>query len=312
MREMSNQPNQIMIGPFVDFEKNPILGPGRGFCSKGVYNPAVVKDKDTYFMLFRAEGLGNSLTGRIGLARSEDGFNFTPHPDPILAPGEEFDRLGCEDPRVVRAGDTFYLTYVGNPGKYGVGNLCLATSKDLVHWEKHGSVLKPQKEWDRGQVKAGAILPERINGKYLMYFMGEKKPWRTAIGVAVSTDLFHWQELLDRPVLCPRKGYFDEKGVEPGPSPVLAAEGIWLIYCGWRKDHIYKVGAALFSRDDPCRLIERSDTPIFSPHKNWGDFFGGISNHVVPEGLIVEKNQWFLYYGAADRACCVAIWEAKK
>ena len=47
----------MIIGPFIDFEKNPIFGSGSGFYFKGVYNPAVVKDKGSYFMLFRAESL---------------------------------------------------------------------------------------------------------------------------------------------------------------------------------------------------------------------------------------------------------------
>ncbi|MBE0478955.1 family 43 glycosylhydrolase [Candidatus Aerophobetes bacterium] len=301
-----------MIGPFVDFEKNPILGPGKGFYSKGAYNPAVIKDKGVYFMLFRAESLEDSLTGRVGLAQSEDGFNFKPFPDPVIVPGKEFDKFGCEDPRLIKVKDTFYLTYVGNPGRYGVGNICLATSNDLIHWKKHGSILKPQKRWDKGQVKAGAILTEKIEGKYFMYFMGEKKPWQTAIGLAVSHDLFHWQEILDEPVVCPRKGYFDEKGVEPGPPPVLISDGILLIYAGWGENHIYKVGATVFSKSSPWKVIKRSDKPILSSIRDWGAFFGGVSNHIVPEGLVLEEGRWLLYYGAADRACCVALWEVKK
>lgn len=302
---------QTMIGPFVDFEENPLLKPGEGFYSKGAYNPSVIKWKGQYYMLYRAESLENSLTGRIGLARGSSPFTFTPDPEPVVIPGEEFDRFGCEDPRVVQIGNTFYLTYVGNPGRYGRGNICLATSKNLTCWQKQGSILNPAKEWDRGQVKAGAILPQRIRGKYLMYFMGEKEPWVTAIGLAVSDDLFHWQEIFDRPVLSPRKGYFDGKGVEPGPPPVLTREGIWLIYSGWSEDNLYKTGAALFSRNDPSRVIKRSDRPILSPARNWGNFFGGVSNHIVAQGLIVEENCWFLYYGAADRVCCVALWEVK-
>ncbi|MCD6406767.1 family 43 glycosylhydrolase [Candidatus Aerophobetes bacterium] len=297
-----------MIGPFRDFEENPILVPGQGFYSKGAYNPAVIKNNGIFFMLYRAEATNESLTGRIGLAKSINGFNFTPYPHPVLTPGEDFDRFGCEDPRIIRIGDTFYLTYVGNPGRYEVGNICLAISKDLIHWKKHGSIFKPESNWNKGQVKAGAILPEKINGKYFMYFMGENEPWKTAIGLATSSDLFQWDEPLKEPVLYPRKGYFDSKGVEPGPPPILTKEGIWLIYSGWGDDHTYKVGAALFSRDDPAKIIKRTEKPILYTKTNWGDFFGGISNHTVPEGLVIEKEHWLLYYGAADRACCVALW----
>ncbi len=300
-----------MIGPFLDFKQNPVLMPSSSFDSKGAFNPAVLKEGNDYFMLYRAESLEDGLTGRIGLARSQDGVNFVRHPEPVIVPDKDFDRFGCEDPRLVKIGDTYYLTYVGNCGKYERGNIRLATSEDLIHWKKHGPVLNPQKDWDRGQVKAGAILQQPIDSKYIMYFMGEKEPWKTAIGLAHSIDLVNWHEPLDEPVLLPRKGYFDSQGVEPGPPPLLTSEGIWLIYCGWAEDCVYKVGAALFSRKDPSIIVERSDEPILKAAKNWGKTFGGISNHAVAEGLVKEGNRWLLYYGAADRACCLAIWEER-
>lgn len=299
-----------MIGPFVDFEENPVLMPGSGLDSRGAFNPAVLKEGSDYFMFYRAESLEDGLTGRIGLARSQDGINFVRHPEPIIVPDRDFDRFGCEDPRLVRGDDAYYLTYVGNCGRYETGNICLATSRDLMHWEKHGPILKPQKDWDRGQVKAGAILAEPIEGKYAMYFMGEKEPWKTAIGIAYSNDLVNWYEPLDEPVLLPRKGHFDSQGVEPGPPPLLTKEGIWLIYCGWAEDCVYKVGAALFSNENPSAILERSDEPIFAA-KDWGKTFGGIANHIVAEGLVKDRNRWLLYYGAADRACCLAIWEER-
>jgi len=300
-----------MIGPFLDFKQNPVLMPGSGFDSKGAFNPAVIREGDDYFMLYRAERLEDSLTGRIGLARSQDGINFIRHPEPVMVPDEDFDRFGCEDPRLVKVGGTYYLTYVGNRGRYETVNICLATSNDLIHWKKHGSILILPKDWARGQTKAGAILPEKINDRYIMYFMGEKKPWKTAIGLAYSNNLVNWHEPVSEPVLLPRKGYFDSQGVEPGPPPLLTEEGIWLIYCGWAEDCVYKIGAALFSNEDPSVILERLDDPILITAKDWGKTFGGIASHTVAEGLVKDKNRWLLYYGATDRACCLAIWEER-
>jgi len=299
-----------MIGPFLDFNENPILTPGSGFDSKAAFNPAVIKEGTVYFMLYRAESLESESTGSIGLARSQDGINFIRHPEPVIVPDKDFDRIGCEDPRLVKVGGTYYLTYVGNRGGYETVNICLATSNDLIHWEKHGAILMLPKDWSRGQTKAGAILPEKINERYVMYFMGEKEPWKPAIGLAYSDDLINWDEPLSEPVLLPRKGYFDSQGVESGPPPVLTEEGIWLIYCGWAEDCVYKVGAALFSREDPSVILERSDEPILVA-KDWGKTFGGIANHIVAEGVVKDGNRWLLYYGAADRACCLAIWEER-
>jgi len=305
-----------MIGPFRDYKENPVLLPSTGFESKGAFNPAVIKEGNDYFMLYRAESLEDGLTGKIGLARSQDGINFIRYPEPVIVPDRDFDRFGCEDPRLIKIDDTYYLTYVGNSGGYGshswgwATNICLATSKDLMHWEKHGPIFKPQKDWDRGQVKSGAILPERINEKYIMYFMGETEPWKTAIGLAYSNDLVNWYEPLNEPVLLPREGYFDSQGVEPGSPPLLTKEGIWLIHSGWAEDCVYKVGAVLFSKEDPSVILERSDESILAA-KDWGKAFGGIANHTVAEGLVKDETRWLLYYGAADRVCCLAIWEER-
>lgn len=302
-----------MVGPFADYEGNPVLTPGSDFEAKAVYNPAVIvvdgvpsmNSGHRFWMLYRAEA-GDGCSGRIGLAWSEDGLHFTRHPQPVVVPEYDYEEMGCEDPRLVRIGGTFYLTYVGNSARSGPMHICLATSQDLLHWEKHGSILQPAHAWDSRQVKAGAILPEKVNGKYVMYFMGEAKPWETAIGIAYSDDLLHWYEPLDEPVLLPREGYFDSKGVEPGPPPAMLDEGILLVYCGWGDDHAYKPGWALFAREEPARVLACSGEPILEPAVDWGARFG-CTNHVVTESLLRHENRWWLYYGAADRVVCLAF-----
>ncbi len=301
----------VLIGPFKDYEENPILGPTDGFQSERLYNPSVMKEGERFFMFYRAEA-GDGVTGRIGLAESEDGFSFTCHKEPILTPSDDFDRGGCEDPRIVKLDGIFYLTYVGNSQRYHVSNICLATSKDLIIWRKWGTILSPKREgWNSGQLKAGVLVPEKINGKYVMYFMGEEKPWRSSIGMAYSEDLVHWVEPLDQPVLMPRPGYFDSQGIEPGPTPVILDEGILLVYNGWGADCIYKTSQVLFSKEDPTKLLWRASQPILKLSKDYGKEFGE-GNHCVAEGLVKVGNQWFLYYGAADRFTCLATYEEKK
>jgi len=305
------QSNNFPVGPFTDYPYNPILTPTEGFQCKGIFNPTVVREGEDFYMLYRAE-CNDGLTGRIGLAQSRDGFHFSCHSEPVLSPGEDFDKGGCEDPRVVKFEDTYFLTYVGNSTNYHVSNICLATSKDLLHWKKHGPVLQPKKgAWNSGQLKAGVIVPEKINGKYVMYFMGEERPWITAIGMAYSEDLFHWYESEERPIVAPRKNHFDCKGVEPGPTPLVINEGILLIYNGWSEDSIYKPGGLLFFKEEPTEILARTESPLLTPSRDYGKGLG-TGNHIVAEGLVKHKHQWFLYYGAADRVTCLAMYEEKR
>jgi len=226
-----------------------------------------------------------------------------------LCPDKGFDKGGCEDPRVVKVGDAHFLIYVGNSQKYHVSNICVATSEDLLHWRKHGPVLEARKgAWDGGQLKAGVIVPEKIDGRYIMYFMGEAKPWVSGIGIAYSDDLYHWEEPLDQPIVLPRDGFFDCKGIEPGPNPVLINEGILLIYNGWGEDNIYRPGGVLFSKEKPTMILKRTDEPLLNLSRDYGRRYG-TGNHCVTEGLVRHKNQWFLYYGAADRVVCIAVYK---
>lgn len=77
--------------------------------------------------------------------------------------GQFFDIVGCENPRVVKFGDEYYLFYVGNDNKSTAGNICMAISYDLIHWEKQGEILQPMVDWECKQIKAPATEPTVIS-----------------------------------------------------------------------------------------------------------------------------------------------------
>jgi predicted GH43/DUF377 family glycosyl hydrolase len=198
---------------------------------------------------------------------------------------------GCEDPRIIQINDTFYLTYTAYDGE--TARLALAASKDLIHWKKKGIIIPL--EWS----KAGAILPRKVNDKYVMYF-GDKN-----ILIAYSDDLLNWT-VDEEPLLKPREGYFDNRIVEPGPPPVLLDEGILLIYNGSNKEIHYETGWVLISKNNPKKVIARSETPILSLSESW-ERYGQVPNVIFVEGMVQYKNTWFLYYGAADTYIGVAM-----
>lgn len=291
---------QWQLGPFQKYQGNPIITPqGNTWESKDVFNPAAWTDGETVYMIYRAEdstGIGQwNGTSRLGLAKSTDGLNFTRKPDPIMEPTEPWELPGgCEDPRIVQIDDTFYLTYTAYDGK--AARLALATSTDLVNWKKHGLIF-PDLEWS----KAGAILPERINGKYWMYF-GDTNIW-----TAYSEDLLHWT-MIEEPVLKPRKGKFDSRLVEPGPPPLMTKDGILLLYNAADEKLVYETGQVLFDAQDPTKLIARSDSSFLRPEAHL-EQEGQIPNVVFIEGLVQFKGKWFLYFGMGDSGIGVATSE---
>jgi len=88
--------------------------------------------------------------------------------------------------------------------------------------------------------------------------------------------------------------------VEPGPPPVMTNDGILLIYNGADNKLVYRVGWALFDKNDPRKLLARSEQPIFIPEKEW-EKVGQVPNVVFVEGLVREGNRWLFYYGGADK-----------
>jgi predicted GH43/DUF377 family glycosyl hydrolase len=138
-----------------------------------------------------------------------------------------------------------------------------------------------------------------------MYYLGDARGPNPQMGLASSDDLLHWTDALDHPVLGNRTGKFDARVVEPGPAPVVTADGIFLIYNGAGEDGVYATGWALFDKNDPAKVITRADAPIFSPTLEW-EKVGQVPNVIFVEGMVREANRWLFYYGGADKYIGVA------
>lgn len=319
---------------------NPILEPSSiskflcpvaqkevGWEERNVFNPAAVVRDGKVYLLYRAQD--NEMTSRIGMAVSADGLHFTREAEPVFYPGDDSMNIyewkgGVEDPRIVTGPDnTYYMTYTAYDGK--TARLCLASSKDLRTWQKHGLVLGDGKYIDTWS-KSGAIVTTRqgdnfvatkIDGKYWMYF-GD-----TDLFMAYSEDMIHWQVAENSEsrkmisVLHPRYGYFDSRLVEPGPFALISDSGILLLYNGSNAanfndpglpEFTYAGGQALFDPRYPYRLKERMTDNFIRPDKPY-ERTGEVNEVCFIEGLVYFRNKWFLYYGTADSRIAVAVKE---
>ncbi len=262
-------------------------------------------------MLYRAQDQHG--TSSLGYAISEDGVHFTRRPEPVLVPEASYEKGGgVEDPRLQKFGEAYYLTYTGYNNVDGAGpdkkdaQLCLATSTDLIHWQRRGIILPAyQGKWNVGWTKSGALIPEKISGKYWMYYLADAKGKGSQMGVAYSEDLLHWTEALDQPVVASRPGTFDSQVVEPGPAPIIVPQGILLIYNGADDKLVYSTGWVLFDRKDPTKVLARAEAPLFAPEKEW-EKVGQVPNVVFVEGMVKDGNRWLFYYGGADKHVGVA------
>lgn len=284
--------------------ETPIVSPqGNTWESAGAFNPAVIVRDGKFVMLYRAQNPAG--TSRLGYAESSDGIHFTRRRQPVLNPEADYEKDGgVEDPRLVQIGDSYYLTYTGYNKKDA--QLCLAESKDLIHWKRLGVIVPAYKgTWNRAWTKSGAIVPEKIDGKYWMYWLGTAEDKTDEMGLSSSTDLVHWREETETPVLPRRPGKFDSRVVEPGPPPLITRQGIVLVYNGADDQLVYRTGIVVFDRRDPRKVLYRSDEPVFVPARAW-EKVGQVPNVVFVEGMARKGSDWLFYYGGADKYVGVA------
>ncbi len=303
---------EFPLGPFTPYDGNPILSPqGAGWESGSVYNPAAVVRDGCVHLLYRAHA--DDLVSHVGLASSADGLAFERQPEPVLSPSEDWDRFGCEDPRVTEIDGTYYLTYSG--WDRASAQLCPATSEDLHTWTKHGPMFpgfdtfRPRDNGTgRTWSKAGGIVPVPVDGRWLMYF-GEGSLW-----YAWSDDLLHWEPgSNDHPVMTPTPpGTFGEYLVEVGPQPVVTNNGLILLLHNAAVKNAdgsvrYTCGQLLFSPDDPTRPLAQMTRPWLEPRTR-EDVEGLVPNVTFVEGLVHFKDTWFAYYGQSDSTVGVATY----
>lgn len=328
-----------VIGPFGRLSEDAVIKPDstkvflcpmRGEMVKwqesDTFNPAATLKDGKMVVLFRSEdnsatGIG-SRTSRIGYAETEDGVNMSIAPEPVLFPADDAQKElewpgGCEDPRVARTEDGLYVMMYTSWNR-DTPRLCVATSRDLVHWDKHGFAFRDAYDGRFSDMpcKSASIVTgldandelviEKINGRYLMYW-GEH-----FVNPAVSEDLVHWTPLLDENgellrIMEPREGKFDSALTECGPPAVHTKDGIVLIYNG-KSDETgaYCGGQALFDSKDPLKLVARTEEPFFVPEKEFEKTGQYVDGTVFCEGLVRYRGNWYLYYGCADSFVGVA------
>ncbi len=331
---------------------NPVISPdstSRFMCpmnqratdweSNDTFNPAATIKDGKIVVLYRAEDKAGiaigKRTSRIGYAQSSDGINFQRRKTPVLFPADDSQKEnewpgGCEDPRVAVTDDGLYVIFYTqwNQDKARIG---VATSRDLIEWEKHGPAFKQayQGKFNNIWTKSASILTKlengkqviaKLNGKYWLYF-GEAH-----VNVATSTDLVNWEPVVDKAgnlinLISPRKGFFDSNLTECGPPAILTEKGIVLLYNGKNDKgadgdlrytpNSYCAGQVLFDKNDPTKVLARLDVPFFRPMESFEKSGQYVAGTVFIEGMVYFKNKWLLYYGCADSKVGVAVFDAK-
>ncbi|MBU1087313.1 MAG: glycoside hydrolase family 130 protein [Candidatus Omnitrophica bacterium] len=265
-----------------------------------VHNAGVVKYQNKYIMLFRSHLLnGRSI---IGIARSDDGYNFKVKPEPFLVPSSvskfgEYEEYSVEDLRISKIDTDFLLTYSAY-SRHGV-RIGLAKTKDFETVEKIALITQAD---SRNVV----IFPEKIKGQYVRLDRPHSEISKWSIWISYSLDLVHWGN--SKLLIKPEPYHWDEMKIGPGATPIKTDKGWLNIYHGvfnTMSGAVYRLGVALHDLNDPSIIIGVSDQWILQPEDPW-EITGYVSNVVFTCGAVQEDNGSVkIYWGGADTVMCV-------
>ncbi len=312
--------------------------------SFGVFNPTVFTHEDKVYILYRAIGHDNIsvvglATSRDGLTIDEQhdspiyvprehfeggNLSFGENEVPVFGSGGGWG--GCEDPKIVKIDDRIYITYVAFNG-WAEPNIAISSisvknfmAKKWSTWTKpvlitdasiktKNPIAIKQSLADRpGSQTAGdknpAILPEKVNGKYVVFH----RLWPNIVFDYVDSLNFDGKTFLRGSNIIPtRPGMWDSKKIGIGGSPLKIKEGWLLIYNGVDKKDAgkYKIGAMILDANDPAKVLYRCSHPILEPeeaYENHGHKYGVV----FAGGSAIKDGKLFVYYGGSDKYCCVA------
>jgi predicted GH43/DUF377 family glycosyl hydrolase len=316
------------VGPFRKYPGNPVLAPtpgkwDQGRYDGGVHNGAIVRHGGKFCYVYRGErpidvpqNSEIDYICDIGLATSDDGVNFVKdeHHAPFFRHGE-FRKFSYEDVCLVRHEGLYYLFCnqwlwedLQNPA---VNGTFLATSPDLVRWERHGIVFPGATRIHRN----GVVVqdPEnnaiRVNGKFVMYINDGL--------IAYSNDLVHWESEEVSEFWPGGEGCFALAGHDPSRP-----EDLVLFTGGHHHGHFYAIGQVLFDLRRPDKAKSYLPRPMLAadpaiPHEAGRDrnpphppistfrdciFFNGLTRH---------DGTWWMYYGGSEFYTCLATSVAK-
>ena len=282
---------------------NPILTKSDiPYAVETVHNAAACKFNDQYVLLFRSHlRNGRSI---IGIARSDDGYEFRSDSEPFMVPAArgEFavhEEFGVEDPRICAIADEYYITYSAY-SRYGV-RIGLAKTRDFKVVERVSLI-------SQADMRNVVIFPETFGGRYARLDRphSEINPW--CIWLSWSPDLIHWGEAV--PLIQPVPYHWDEMKIGPGATPIRTAKGWLNIYHGvfqTMDGAVYRLGVALHDLQDPANVLGVADEWILAPEDPW-ELTGYVHNVVFTCGAIAEDDGTLkIYWGGADSVMCVGV-----
>lgn len=308
------------------FRDNPVLWPDKNnsWEAEAVLNGSPTFYKNKIIFAYRAISLPhyhqsvnkNISISDIGIAESRDGYHFS-NRKRFIFPEEDWEKFGCEDPRITKFKNKYYIFYTAlsswppRPEDIKIG---LATTYDFQSIENKYQVTNFNS-------KAMALFPELIEGKIwgILTIHTDRPPSEICLVCfdkvedIWSKDFWdRWYANFNKYALNLRRSSGDH--IEVGSVPLKTKYG-WLVFYSYIQNYfsnnrVYGIEAFLLDLRNPQKIIGKTDFPILWPEEYY-EKYGLAYNTIFPSGAFIKKEKVFLYYGAADTNCSLAIVDLK-
>ncbi|HBG55880.1 MAG TPA: glycosidase, partial [Ruminococcaceae bacterium] len=243
---------------------------------------------------------------------SEDGVtNWQIDKWPTLEASPDYpeEAWGIEDPRITRIDELNRWAVVYTSFSRSGPTVSLALTRDFVSFEKMGSIMPPED-------KDAALFPRKFKNRWMLihrpigpHFGNMQLGPGAHIWISCSEDLKYWG---DHSILINARngGWWDANKVGLCAQPLETPDGWLILYHGVRRTaagSLYRLGLALLDRENPMRVLRRSDEWIFGPEERY-EREGDVPDVVFPCGWVLDKanGKVRMYYGAADSCICLA------
>lgn len=298
---------------------NPVLSPSKehNWEQHAAFNGSIAKEGMNHHMVYRAISMNQIFHGvrmhvsTIGYAYSGDGIHFKRRKQ-LIAPQEHWEQFGCEDPRITKIGEDYYIFYTAistwPPNRDGI-KIAIARTRDFNKIEERHLVTP-------FNAKAGVLFPRQVGGKYTMLLTAhtDMPPAKICIAQADNISDFwnenfwkDWYAKLDEHVVAIKKTERDQ--VEVGAVPVETEKG-WILLYGFVQnyfsdDKVFRIDAALLDPENPQIVKGQTTDPLLVPEEQY-EIYGDIPNVIFPSGALLDEGQFHIYYGATDTTVCRA------
>ena len=300
-------------------EENPILIPfsENEWEADGAFNGCPVHDGGKIHFVYRAVSPPQNIDGfelpisTVGYALSSDGIHFK-NRHQFIKPDNDWDKFGCEDPRVTKMNGKFYIFYTA------LSNFpfCADCIKVGVAITTDFKKIKEKHAVTPFNAKAMSLFPDKVAGRYAVVLSVNTDLPPTRIAVAYfdreeqmwsPTYWEGWYSLLNDNIIPLQRSPRDH--IEAGAPPIKTKYG-WLLIYSYIQNYfsppaVFGIEAALLDINNPQRIIARTDKPLLVPQEEY-EKYGKVPNIVFPTGAIVKEGTLYIYYGAADTTCAVA------